>query len=364
MSGAYLDKETKISDMDITDEFFMVGSNEQGNNVAQNLQNLNEGGVILVTKGQNEVVGYITEKEIVNTVASGYNPLELPASRIMNTDFMEVMGDESLGEVLPLISERYPNAIVVIDYNRRCIGYFSKNDYKDALAGLGCYDKSHEPDTPEEWRTRGIAMSSMGNTADALECYENSIALYPNKERAWFELARYFEAANRLKDAVMCYERVVAINPNNADAWINRGNVFATLRTQNLAVQSYNRALALEPDNVSALTNMGLAESELGNIDKAISCYQQAEALKGESPELWYRKGNAYDKVEKYKDAVKCYERAIELNWNYEDAWFNKGASLHMMGKDKKAIKSLEEALRINPHNESAREAIEICKGK
>lgn len=350
--------------MEITDEFFIVKANEPGNIVAQNLQNLSEGGVVLVTKGEKEVIGYITQREIVNMVASGYNPLEVSASQIMETDFMEVIGDETLGQVLPLIAERYPNAIVVIDYNRKCVGYFSKNDYRDALAGLGCYDQSHEPETPEEWRTQGIAMSSMGQMAEAISCYEKSLALYADKERAWFELAHTFEQSNRLKDAIMCYDRVVSINPNNDDAWMNRGNVYLTLRMPERAVQSFNHAVTINADNDGALLNMGLAYSDLGDIDKAIECYDSAIAIKGENAEIWYRKGNALSKGENYKLAIKCYDRALQLNSNHEDAWFNKGAALHMLGKDKKAISSFEEVLKINPSNASANEAITICHDK
>jgi len=359
-----LDNNTKIFEMEITDEFFLIGSEEPGNVVAQSLQNLGEGGVVLVKREGDQVIGYITEKEIVDAVAMGNNPMEIPASQIMNTDFMEVMGDDTLGSVLPQIAEQYPNAIVVIDFDRRCIGYFSKNDYREALAGLGCYDKSHEPETPEEWRTQGIALSSMGNMSEALQCYEKSLTLFPDQERAWFELARSFEQSNRLKDAILCYDRVVSMNPNNDDAWLNRGNVYAILRMPDRAIQSYNHAVTLNPDNFGALINMGLAYSDLGNAEKAISCFENAEAIKGESAELWYRKGNAFDKAEKFKLAIACYDKAIQMNSNYEDAWFNKGAALHMMGKEKKAIKILEEVLKINPNNESARDAIQICKDK
>jgi tetratricopeptide (TPR) repeat protein len=359
-----MDENTRIMDMDITDEFFMVTEDEYANTIAQSLQNLGEGGVVLVRRPNNEVVGYITENEIINSVASGFNPSEIMASQLMSTDFMEVMGDETLGNVLPMISEQYPNAIVVIDYNRKCVGFFSKNDYRDALAGMGCYDKSREPSTPDEWRTQGIAMSSMGNIVEALECYENSLALYSDKEKGWFELARTFEMSNRLKDAILCYDRVVSINPNNDDAWVNRGNIYVYLHNPNQAVQSYTRALTINQDNADALINMGLALSDIGNIDRAISCYDQVEVIKGENPELWYRKGNVYDKAKNFKKAIECYERAVELNPNFEDAWFNKGASLHTLGKDKKAIEAFEAVLRINPNNESARDAIQICKEK
>ncbi len=359
-----MDQNTKINEMQITDEFILIDATEKVTVVAQNLRQLGEDGVVLVTQNKDQVIGYITYREIVDMVATGESPSNIIASQIMDKDFMEVLGEETLGQVLPIIAERYPNAIVVIDFDRKCIGYFSKNDYRDALAGLGCYDKTHEPETPEEWRTRGIAMSSMGKMSEALNCYEKSLALYSDQERAWFELARNFEGSNRLKDAILCYDRVVSINPNNDDAWMNRGNVYLTLRMPDRAIQSYNHAVTINPHNDGALINLGLAYSDIGNLDKAIQCYENAEALKGENAGLWYRKGNAFDKCEKFKLAIKCYDRAIELESHHEDAWFNKGAALHMLGKDKKAIKCLQEVLRINPNNESAREAITICENK
>jgi tetratricopeptide (TPR) repeat protein len=350
--------------MNITDEFQMLKNDTTGANVAQGLQNLGDGGVVLVTEAENHVVGYITQRELIDAVAVGINVSTIPASQLMNTDFMEVMEDDTLGNLMPLIARRYPNAIIVINYNLKCVGYFSKNDYRDALAALGYYDQSQLPETPEEWRAKGIAMSAAGHTDEALRCFESSIELYPDKERGWFELARTLESGNRLKDAVLCYDRVVVINPNNDDAWINRGNVYSGLRMHERAVQSYNQALLVNPDNVSALINKGLALSDLGKVDMALKSYNQAQALRGESAEIWFRKGNAFDKVKKFKDAVKCYDKAIKLNSNYEDAWFNKGAALHILGKEKKAIECMEIVLKLNPNNTSAREAIAICKGK
>ena len=320
-----MDENTKIHEMEITDEFYMVGSDYTGDIVAKHLQQLSDDGVVLVAKGESsEVIGYITYKEIVDSFAEGKNPHDILASDMMNTDFMEVMYDDTLGTILPQLSEQYPNAVVVINFERECVGFFSKNDYKDALAALGYYDKTHEPETPEEWRTQGIAMSSMGQVSEALQCYEKSLVLFPNKEQAWFDLARSFEHSNRLKDAIICYDRVVDINPNNDDAWMNRGNIYAIMRLPDRAIQSYNHAVTLNPENYGAIINMGLAYSDLGNVDKAIACYQNAEALKGESAELWYRKGNAYDKAEKRKEAIECYDKAIKLNPHYENAWFNK----------------------------------------
>ncbi len=362
MDIVWVSKKTKISEMEITDEFYMVGAEEMGEDIAKKLKKLGEGGVILVAENEKEVIGYITKNELVNVLAAGENPLEQYADELMVEDFMEVVEDETLGNVLPLIAERYPNAIVVIDYGGQCVGFFSKNDYKDALACLGVYDKSHEPETPDEWKTQGIAMSSMGRTRQAVECYEKALALVEDKEGGWFKMARGFESMGRLKDAALCYERVCGANPNNEDAWLNRGNIYSMLRKNKQSIKCFSRALELKPDSPKVLLNMGLVYSDLAMFDKAIACYTKVESIAGENPDIYFKKGNAYDMAGDTKKAVKFYEKALKFNPNIEDAWFNCGAAYHSLNKTKKAIHCFEEVLRINPRNESAVEALMVCK--
>jgi tetratricopeptide (TPR) repeat protein len=358
-----MDKDTKINEMEITDEFIMVGPDVKGEIVAQNLNDLDESGVVLITKDGEKVVGFITWREMIEALASGINPLEKPANEMMNTDFMEVNGEETLGNLLGKISEEYPKVIAVTDSEGYCIGYFSKNDYKDAMMVLGYYDKSSEPKTPEEWRARGIAMTALGRVEDALKCYENSLALHIDKERAWFDLGKSFEADKRLKDAILCYDRVVTLNTENEEAWMNRGNVYSILRMPDRAVQSYSRATKLNPENDESLMKIGLAYCDLGDTEKAITFLDSAAQKTGETAELWYWKGNAYKKAKKHEEAIDCFNNAIKLDIMNEDAWFNKGVSLHILGENQRAIECLEQVLKINPFNESAREALQIVIG-
>ncbi len=360
-----IDNNTKINEMNITDEFSMVGLQEKGMKIAQELQNLGDAGVVLVTKGSNEVVGYIREKEITSAVAGGDNPSDTFASNLMNKDFMEILEHETLGNLIPKLSDRYPNAIVVTNNDGNCVGYFSKNDYQEALAGLGCYDRSREPEykTPDEWRIQGIAMVSTWQLAEAVQCFAKVVEYCENQERGWFELARGFELTNRLKESILCYDQVTYINPENEDAWLNRGNSYSLMRMPDRAIQSYVHALDVDPNNVKALINMGLALSDLGQINKAIAFYNKAAMITGDNAEIWYRKGNAYDKSQELKEAIKCYDIAVQLNTNFEDAWFNKGVALNTIGKVKKAIQCFQQVLMINPNNVNAREAIAVCQG-
>ncbi len=356
-----MDKNTRINELEITDEFELMGTDVTGNDIAQKLGELGAEGVILITE-YGEVIGFISHKEIVDLVATGKNPSNINAREIMSTDYVEVLEDETLGNILPIISKSYPNAIVVISNDRKCVGFFSKNDYKDALATLGVYDENHEPETPDDWKTKGIALSSQGKTEEAIKCFEKSVEMNKNKEQGWSRLARSLEGINRVKEAIMCYDKVVTINKTNDQAMLKRGQLFSKQKTQNLAIQCYTLALQINPKNVDAIMNLANEYCNQGNLDEALKYYEKAQEVTGETAELWYRKGNVHFQGKHYEKAIECYDKAIALDEIYEDALFDKAIALDKLNKPDEALKSLELILKINPVNESAKEAINSYK--
>lgn len=362
MDITWFNKKTKVVEMEITDEYVFIGARTRGDTVAKKMVNLGEHGVALIINRKQNVVGYISRNEILALAARGISPKKISAKQLMCRDFMEISGDETLEKVVPMIANRYPEVIVVVDLDGTCIGYFSKNDYRDALAGLGCYDLTHDPITPQEWLTKGIAMVSLGKRERGMNCFENFVRVQTDIEMGWFNLARKFEKEGRLKEALMCYDRYVKINPGDANGWFNRGNILNRLRKYLQAAQSYSRALKVEVNNHQILMNLGLTLTDAGKYDKAINTFNKLEKLVGQSPEIWYKKGNVHDRAGKQKDAIKCYQNAIELNPNHEEAWFNQGAVLHTQKKDRKAIKCFQKVLKLNPGNAEAREALSICE--
>lgn len=346
-----------IKEMDIHDEFTLLSSSESVDAIAKKLKEVGETGVILVTD-VGEVVGFISQNEILEVVSKGGNPAEIKANEIMNTDFVEVLEDEMLGNILPIIAQSYPNAIVVIKENRDCVGFFSRNDYKDALATMGVYDQSREPETADDWQTKGIAMSAQGEKEEAEKCYEKSVETSSNRERAWERLAKKLENLNKVKDALLCYNKVVTINKDNDSAFLNRGKLYSKQKTQNLAIHCYQLALSVNPNNVDALMNLGIEYSNSGKLEEALEQFEKIQEINGESSEIWYRKGNAHDHAKKYEEAIKCYDKAIELDDKFEDAWFDKGVALNNIERFEEALICMKEILKINPNNDNVQEAI------
>jgi Flp pilus assembly protein TadD len=311
-----LDKDSKVDEIDITDEYLLADANEDIADIAVKLQKLlveTEHGAVLVTKEKDVVVGYLTFNEILDLVTSGKDFSEMKASDLMSTDHEVVKVDDTIGNIIPMITEKYPNAVVVVNDDGKCVGYFSKNDYKEGLAVLGVYDKHHAPKNEDDWQTRGIALSSLGKKIEALKCFRKSVELSDKKEKSWSELAKKLERLNKLKDAIMCYDEVLTIDKDNDEALTAKGDLYSQNKSDNQALQSYKKAVEVNPENADAWMNMGVEQANVGEIEDALSSLDKAVEIQGDSPEVWFNKGVVFGKADKHDAALKCYNQAITL---------------------------------------------------
>ena len=356
-----LTNETKIGQMDIKDEFMLMGAGETGAAVAQNLKKMG-GGSILVADEHRRVMGSISWKDILGYIGEGQNPAQMHAQDLMSTKIAEINADEMLGDVIPRIAETYASAFVVTDYEGVCVGYFSPKDYRDALATLGCYNKKHAEDDAEGWRDQGMAMATMGRTDEALAAFDRTMQLNQDPEKVWFDKAVVLERSGRFSEAVAAYDEVLKLNSVSHHAMYNKGNALMAMGDLNGATASYDQAISIMPSKVEAWLNKGAAHMRASDFRPAIQSYERALQLAPGSIEGWYNKGNCLDRIGDLPGAVEAYRRATKLDANHENSWYNMGAALHQQGKVKKAIDCFNKVMVINPANGGAREALAICK--
>jgi tetratricopeptide (TPR) repeat protein len=348
--------------MDVYDEFALIGPEESGAAVAQNLRKMG-GGAILVAGPDKRVMGSITWKDILGVVAQGGSPAQMQAQQIMSQQIAEINSDETLGDVIPRIAETYASAFVVTDYQGGCVGYFSPKDYRDALAQLGCYNKKHAEDDAEGWRDQGVALAAQGKTDDALKAFDKTLQLRPDQDKIWFDKAVALERSGRYAEALPCYDEVLKLHPRSHEAHFNKGNVYMAMGDMNGAIACYDQAINIMPAKVEAWLNKGAAHMRMSDFRPAIQSYDRALRLAPDSAEGWYNKGNCLDRVGDMKGAVEAYRKAVKYDPNHENSYYNMGAALHQMGKTKKAVEAFNTVLKINPANAGAREALVICKG-
>lgn len=125
--------EGKISDLVLDDEHATVGVEDTIVEGTKRLLDL-PGGVLVVLGEDDQVKGVLGTSQVLKAVADGVDMSSTDCGSLMELDVMQVKLDDLISDVLPEINERKPMAVVAVDDEGAFCGYFSPNDYRQALS--------------------------------------------------------------------------------------------------------------------------------------------------------------------------------------------------------------------------------------
>tara|TARA_B100000683_G_C12441224_1_gene536167 strand:- start:345 stop:818 length:474 start_codon:yes stop_codon:yes gene_type:complete len=127
--------EALISDLILTDEHTTVGVDDS---IVEGTKRLIDmpGGVLIVLDESENVKGVMGTHQILKAVAQGMDLSSATCGEAMELDVLQVKLSEKIADVLPIINERKPQAVVAVDDDGAFSGYFSPNDYRQAMSRL------------------------------------------------------------------------------------------------------------------------------------------------------------------------------------------------------------------------------------
>nr|AIF21286.1 hypothetical protein [uncultured marine group II/III euryarchaeote KM3_99_A09] len=124
-----------VSDLVLTDEHETVALDESIADAAEKLLDLGRG-VLVVVGDNNKVKGIVTPNQVLAAVAAGADTSVETCGDHMDADVMEVGLDDNVDDIISTMNDRKPHAVVAVDTNGEFCGYFSPNDYREALARI------------------------------------------------------------------------------------------------------------------------------------------------------------------------------------------------------------------------------------
>ncbi|MEB3279656.1 MAG: tetratricopeptide repeat protein [Lyngbya sp.] len=200
---------------------------------------------------------------------------------------------------------------------------------------------SENPNNAEAWTKQGIALQTLGKTAQALTSYSRAVQIQPNYSLA---LANQCEVLNQLEQyqqALSACEAALSGDQNWGDtrpakAWNQRSTALAGLKQYNDALASADRAITLEEDYSAAWNNRGVMLWHLGQLQQAEQQYEFAEI--------------------NYEQALLSTREAVKLDPRYPQGWYNHGRILSEYGQLLSLQRRDEEATELY---QAARKAYE-----
>jgi len=131
----------------------------------------------------------------------------------------------------------------------------------------------------------GMALYHQKLLEPAIERYERSIALRPDRARTYGSLGLALMASHRPDEAVPQFEKVLAKYPHDADTRVNLALALIQVGRHEPAIAQLRAVLGREPDHALALTNLGSVFLERGDPGQALPLLEHAARLKPLMPQ-------------------------------------------------------------------------------
>jgi len=169
------------------------------------------------------------------------------------------------------------------------------------------------PDQPTALHYLGLIAQQSGNSQQALQLLQRSIAIDSSDPRAHNHLGQVYVALNDKRNAALCFERALQIEPNHVASLNNLANLTLT-RDLAQAIALYRRALQLSPDAAFASYNLAQALKEYNSFDEALLLYRRTIALDPKHFQARHMLGVLLEQRGEFPEAISEYLTVQRLN--------------------------------------------------
>jgi tetratricopeptide (TPR) repeat protein len=174
--------------------------------------------------------------------------------------------------------------------------------------------------------------TSQGDFASAETIWTEILGRYPHNAAVWSNRGNARVSQNKLQDALEDYNQSVALAPDRPDPYLNRGTALEGLHEWEAAITDYNRVLELDPKDSAAYNNRGNAKAGAGEWEAALADYQKAAELnpgfamaQANCGLALYQLGQTDTSLRRFRNLVRKYPQFADMRAALAAALWNQG---------------------------------------
>lgn len=217
----------------------------------------------------------------------------------------------------------------------------------------------------QELQVPGLSNSLLiGKAYYELEDYGQSVKYL---SKAWqedssraeipFLAARSFVEMSNYKRAAGCYEQALALSPEKAEWMYEAGMAYSAVNNHPKAIEWMEKAAAKGyKQSNDFLHNLGIAYLGNKEFDKGIANFQELLRRKPEDIELLFTVGEAFYQHKKYDEAINTWDRILAIDKTHANAVYMIGLAYIKKGDNNKGKSLCEKAIQMDPALASLRQ--------
>ncbi len=198
-----------------------------------------------------------------------------------------------------------------------------------------------------------------GRELDAIESFEESLALDPDRLDTRIKLANALARQGRLEDAVGHFDQILEQQPETASVLIQRATAYINLGRPQQAIADYENAVAVAPEDPEPRLRYAEALEHLGRSDEASQQRTAAATQAAADPQQQARMlaDIASKKLSRGEidAALKDYQEVVRLDPSNNDARYELATILGHFNRFEEALSQFTQVVDAAPHHGPAR---------
>ncbi|KAJ3449275.1 suppressor of rps4-rld [Anaeramoeba flamelloides] len=173
------------------------------------------------------------------------------------------------------------------------------------------------------WNFLGLCLNGLGETTEAIVCYERALSFNPNFKESLTNLAQINKDLGNYEKSLDYFERSIKIDPTYYNAqYLSALNFYASGRHR-LAADRLLVALKIEPSNVDALLWRGAALHAIGDFEQSFNCFNKIVMEKPEHV-AWYNREMLAYWVKFLDQKIDSFSFDKDLHPQFKEFWCKK----------------------------------------
>jgi len=193
---------------------------------------------------------------------------------------------------------------------------------------------------------------------ESLQTVDKILQLSPQNAEGYFMLGMNFKEMGDTARAVNSFQQSVELDPEIIDAWIYLGQLQAGLGND-IALQYFNSALSVDPGNIQVLHAKADYFSDLGRLEEAVDVYRDMVRIDPQYEQSYFNMGLLFLDQDSVLKAYEQFDLLLEVSPLHIRGYYFRGLSSEFMGNFGAAKSDYEQALKFSPDYQNALEGLE-----
>lgn len=240
-----------------------------------------------------------------------------------------------------------PRAPQAADQYRTAKQAYENEDWESFIANMKLIIP-YEPESADIYYLIGEAYRFQGQSANALEAYNEALKINPDFGAPYLGLARARLLADPGFNAEFLFDEAIKRDPNFGEAYLERARFFISQNDPEAGIVDLNRAAALMPESSDVYLAYASAYLELEENESALEAAEKAYSLDITALPVYKMLGELYLEDGQYQRAVEAFE--VYVIYEEEDALSlaRLGQAYYEIEEYESAIRTLDKATTIN----------------